>query len=142
MSVSEFVTPVRLQAGVLKITDRAHFEAGLRQMRDGGYLLHLERPSATRSNSLNSLYWVGYVAPFVARTGSTPMEIHSYFKRKFLPKCHLVVHNGDGVIIDEVDLDGITTRTLPTEDFKNYLLDIEALSLEAHVKVGSNRDGE
>lgn len=140
MSVQEFVTPVRVVEGKLKIRDMGHFEAGLKALRNGDYLCHIAKPRATRSNELNSLYWVGYVQPFVERTGSTPMEVHSYFKLKFLPKAHMVVRNDDGVIIDEVDLDGLTTRSLPTEDFKSYLKEIEALALDLKVRVGSNRE--
>lgn len=140
MSATEFVTSVRLQAGVLKIKDRAHFEAGLKAMRDGEYLCRIEKARATRSTEVNALYWAGYVAPMADYTGHTPLEMHAYFKRAFLPKRHVMILNKDGVVIDETDLDGLTTTSLTADEFKNYLREIEALALSVDVRVGSNRD--
>lgn len=139
MSMSEFVTPVRVQAGVLKIRDRAHFEAGLKAMRDGEYLCRIEKLRATRSNDLNSLYWVGYVQPIAEYTGSTDKQTHAYLKHSFLPRNHFVIRDSAGEIVDEIDLDALTTTTLTTEEFKVYLKEIEALAVSLRVKVGSDR---
>lgn len=142
MTVQEFVTPCRLENGKLKIRDLKHFEAGLKEMRNGEYLCRIEKPKATRSNELNSLYWAGFVAPMAEHTGYTPGEMHAYFKRSFLPKRHVLIQNKDGVVLDEADLDSPTTTNLTTDQFKDYLKEIEALALTLGVRVGSNREEE
>ena len=142
MSVSEFVTPVRLENGVLKIKDRRHFDAGLKAMRNGEYLCRMEKAKATRSPDANKLYWVGYVGPMAAHTGETPMVLHQYFKQRFLPKSHLVIRSKDGVVLDACDVDALTTTTLTDKEFSDFLREIENLALEVGVRVGSNREDE
>lgn len=142
MSVQEFVTPVRIVEGELQVTNPAHLESGLKAMVNGGYLLRLERPKATRSNAINAAYWVGYVGPMAEHTGYTPLEMHALFKSRFLPKRHLVIQDKDGVVIDEADVDNLTTTTLTQPEFSRYLKDIEALALTLGVRVGSYREEE
>lgn len=140
MSVQEFVTPVRIIDGKLKVENRAHLDAGLKEMRNGGYLLRIERMRATRSNAINAAYWVGYVGPMADHTGYTPLEMHAFFKSQFLPKTHLVIQDKDGVVMDEADVASLTTTTLTQPEFSRYLKDIEALALTLGVRVGSYRE--
>lgn len=140
MSVTEFVTPVRVVEGKLKIRDMGHFEAGLKALRNGEYLCRITKPRATRSNELNALYWAGFVAPMAGHTGYTPEEMHAYFKRSFLPKRHVLIQNKDGVVMDEADLDSLTTTDLTNDEFKAYLKEIENLALDLGVRVGSSRE--
>lgn len=142
MSVQEFVTPVRVVAGKLKVTNIGHFESGLKDMRDGGYLLRIEKPKATRSAAINAIYWVGYVGPMADHTGYTPLEMHALFKSRFLPKRHMVIQDKNGVVIDEADVDNLTTTTLTQPEFSRYLKEIEALASTLGVRVGTYREDE
>lgn len=140
MSVTEFVTSVRLEAGVLKIRNPDHLKRGLAEMKDGEYLLTLALPRATRSSRLNRLYWAGYVRPFCERSGFTPMEMHAYFKHKFLGQKRLVLADEAGEVLDDVAIDTLTTTTLTEQEFKDYLREIEALAVRCGVNVGSHHE--
>lgn len=140
MSVQEFVTPVRVKAGRVAIRYSDHFKAGIKALKDGEYLCRFERFKATRSNELNALYWVGFVGPMAEHTGYTPEEMHAYFKSSFLPKRHVLIQNKDGVVMDEADLDSLTTTTLTSDEFKVYLKEIETLAIDLGVRVGSDRE--
>ncbi len=140
MSVTEFVTPVRVVDGTLKVTNLAHLSDGLKEMRNGGYILRLEQPKASRSNRQNAAYWVGYVAPLSEYTGYDPMAIHGYLKRRFLPNPHLMIQDRNGVVIDEADIEPTTTN-LTSEQFAEYLNQIAAWAASSFdLKLGSDRD--
>lgn len=140
MSVTEFVTTARKVGGALKIRSLDHLTRGLEAMPDGEYLVTISRPRATRSARLNRLYWAGYIRPFCERTGFTPMEMHAYFKHKFLGQKRLVLADDAGEVLDDVALDAVTTTTLTEQEFKDYLREIEALAVRCNVSVGSHHD--
>lgn len=140
MKVTEFVTTARLEAGVLKIRNLDHFKRGLADMHDGEVLVTVAFPRATRSARLNRLYWAGYIRPFCERTGFTPMEMHAYFKHKFLSQKRLVLADDAGEVLDDVALDAVTTTTLTEQEFKDYLREIEALAVRCNVSVGSHHE--
>lgn len=138
---TEFVTVARLEAGKLKIRDVQHFNAGLAAMRDGEVLVTVAHPRATRSARLNRLYWAGYVAPFAEHTGYTPLELHEYFKRRFLASKakRLVIADAHGEVKDDAEIPTLSTTTLTEQEFKDYLRNIEALALDLDITVGSSR---
>lgn len=136
------MTPVRVVDGTLKIRNREHCDAGLKALRNGEYLMRLEKFRATRSNDLNRLYFVAYVRPMAEHTGYTTLEMHAVFKSMFLPKKHFVIHDKNGAVVNETDIDTLTTTTLTTDEFKDYLREIEAFAQTLNVRVGSNRDDE
>lgn len=142
MSVQEFVTVARLEAGKLKIRDLQHFNAGLAAMKDGEVLVTVAHPKATRSSRLNRLYWAGYIGPFSEHTGYTPMEVHEYLKQRFLSAQakRLVIADAQGEVRDDAKIPAITTSTLTEQEFKDYLRNIEALALDLGVLVGSHRE--
>lgn len=142
MSVTEFVTTARKVGSALKIRSLEHLSRGLAEMPDGEVLVTVSLPRATRSSRLNRLYWAGYVRPFSEHTGYTPMEVHEYFKQRFLSKHskRLVIADTHGEVRDEAEIGALTTKTLSETEFKDYLREIEALALELDIQVGSNRE--
>lgn len=140
MSVTEFVTTVQKVGTAIKIRNREHLERGLEAMADGEYLLTISQPKASRSARLNRLYWAGYVRPFCERTGCTPLEMHAYFKQRFLPSQHLVLVDSQGEVRDEADIPRLTTTTLTEQEFREYLREIEALAVDYDIAVGSHHE--
>lgn len=140
MSVTEFVTTARKVGGALKIRSLDHLTRGLEAMPDGEYLVTISQPKATRSARINRLYWAGYVRPFCERTGCTPLEMHAYFKQRFLPSQHLVLVDAHGEVKDEADIPRLTTTTLTEQEFKNFLREIEALALDYDIAVGAHHE--
>lgn len=101
----------------------------------------VEKQHATRSLDQNALYWVGYVNPLADYTGYTPNEMHAYLKKRFLPKQRIeIVDKRSGVVVDEQDLEQLTTTTLNKIEFGEYLDEIKAFAIGLGVTVGSNRE--
>jgi hypothetical protein len=69
-------------------------------------------------------------------TGYSPQWIHAYLKKRFLSPNHLLIADGQGVVVDEADLEP-TTTTLNKLQFSEYLHQIEEFALELGVYVGS-----
>lgn len=108
---------------------------------DGEVLITIERARAIRSLDQNALYWSGYVNPLSEYTGYPPKQMHAYLKARFLPKQLIViVDKRTGVIVDEMDLASLTTTTLTSNEFSEYLHEIADFAETLHVTVGSNRD--
>lgn len=135
-----FVTSGRVEGGHLKIRNQRALKAEFQKWKDGEVTVTIERAHATRSLDANALYWVGYVQPLSEHTGYTPMEIHAYLKKKFLPNQHLMIQNAAGEIVDETDLEPSTTK-LNNVEFSEYLHLIQAWAAEAlGIDLGSNRE--
>jgi hypothetical protein len=110
------------------------------RMKDGEVFITIERARAIRSLEANALYWAGYVHPLADYTGYTPKEIHAYLKKRFLPKQRIeIVDKKTGVVLDEQDLDQLTTTTLTSTEFSAYLHEIAEFAETLDVRVGSNR---
>jgi len=139
----EYVFTARIEEGRLKVGLRV-----LEAMREA--LMHwqrcpvtitVEKQHAIRSLDANALYWVGYVNPLADYTGYTPKEVHAYLKRRFLPKQRIeIVDKRTGVVVDEQDLEQLTTTTLNQIEFGEYLDEIKTFAERIGVSVGSNRE--
>lgn len=101
----------------------------------------VEKQHATRSLDQNALYWVGYVNPLAEYTGYTPLEMHAYLKGRFLPKQRIeIVDKRTGVVVDEQELESLTTTKLDKIEFGEYLDNIKALAISLGVVVGSRQE--
>lgn len=141
----EFVTTGVIKQGQLKVRNRQPLEEWAKRQRDGEYTVTIQRAHATRSLEQNSLYWVGFVQPLSEHTGYTRDEMHAYLKARFLPAekrrmKRLLLHNRQGDVIDEYEIDLSTTTTLNRIDFSEYLKAIEVFAAELGVTVGRIRD--
>lgn len=139
-----FVTSGLVEAGVLKaLRNRKALDAWAVELHDAEIIVTFEKAHATRNVDQNALYWVGYVNPIAEYTGNSPKWVHAYLKSKFLPKQRItIVDKKTGVIVDECDLEQLTTTVLTKLEFSDYLSDIaEWVAEEFHgqVVVGSNR---
>ncbi|HXE82913.1 MAG TPA: hypothetical protein VN513_06255 [Gemmatimonadales bacterium] len=127
----------------LKVRMRREVSQQLARWKPGTELtVTIERKRATRSLLANSLYWVGYVKPFSDYTGYPPDACHEFFKRKFLPTQRFLVQDGDGVVLDEMEI-APTTTTLNNVEFSEYLMritDWTADTFHGAVIVGSNQE--
>jgi hypothetical protein len=131
--------------GKVRMRNRKSFEDWSERLREGQEVAFTFEPAhATRSLDQNALYWAGYVQPIAEYTGNSPKWVHAYLKHKFLPKQRIeIVDKKTGVIIDEVNLDQLTTTVLNKIEFGEYLRKIEEWVLDefhGNVTVGSNRE--
>lgn len=100
----------------------------------------VERQYATRNLDQNALYWVGYVNPLAEWTGNSPKWMHAYLKKRFLPKQKIeIVDQRTGQVVDECELDQLTTTQLTLVEFSNYLNEITEFAQELGCHVGSSR---
>lgn len=130
--------------GVLKLRSAAKVAAEFEHWPDCEVVLTVEKQHATRNVDQNALYWAGYVNPVAEYTGYSAKQIHAYFKKRFLPKQRIeIVDRKTGVVVDEQDLDQLTTTVLNKVEFGEYLNDIKDWTEETFhgaVTVGSNRE--
>lgn len=146
MNKSAFTKPFEATAvkkdGRIRLRNQKAFEAFSAAMREGQeFLVTFERAHATRSLDQNAVYWAGYVHPIAEYTGYTPKEVHAYLKRRFLPKQKIeIVDKRSGVVVDQVDLESLTTTTLNKVEFSEYLSEIKDFAESIGVSVGSNRE--
>ena len=138
--MKEYVGTGVVKGGQLKVRNSKAIEAEFKTWRDCEVIIRVEKAHATRSADQNSLYWVAYVQPLSDHTGYTPLEMHAYLKQRFLPKQHLLIQDAAGVVVDEADLDALTTTKLDKIEFGEYLHEIEAFAQTLNVTVGSNRE--
>ena len=138
--MTEIVATGRVIAGKLHTRNRARIDAELAKWKDGEVLVTVAKAHATRSVDQNAVYWVGYIKPLAEHTGYTPLQMHAYCKRKFLPSQHLVIQDAHGVVIDEADIDTLTTTSLNNVEFGQYLHEIAEFAQSLGVEVGSNRE--
>jgi hypothetical protein len=130
-----------IRGGRLHVRKGAGLTAALARWKDGEVLITIERAHAIRSLESNSLYWVGYVKPLSEHIGEPPRWVHAYLKKRFLPPKHLLIQDKNGVVVDEVDLDMLTTTKLNTVEFSEYLHEIQVwAATDLGVMVGSNRE--
>lgn len=132
----ELVVSGYLQAGVLTIRNRKQMDAVLARWKDCEITVTVEKAHATRSLEQNALYWVAYVNPLAEYTGYSPKWMHAYLKKRFLPSRRLLIQDKHGVVVDERDLEALTTTTLNKVEFGEYLHAIEEFALELGVDVG------
>lgn len=136
-----FVTTAIVKNGALSgVRNRKALDAWTEKLRDAEVVVTFEKAHATRSADQNALYWAGYVQPLADHTGYTAMEMHSYLKQRFLPKQHLMIQDANGAVVDETDIEALSTTKLNKIEFGEYLNEIEALALTLNVRVGSNRE--
>lgn len=138
--VIEFVTSGRAEKGKLALRNREALDAWAKKLGTGEIIVTFEKAHATRSVDQNALYWAGYIKPLCDHTGYTAMEMHAYCKGRFLPKRHLLIQDTRGQVVEETDIDSITTTRLNKVEFGDYLREIEAFALGLGVTVGSNRE--
>lgn len=131
--------------GRIRVRNQKAFEAFTALVREGQELLvTFEKAHATRSLDQNALYWAGYVNPIAEYTGRPPRIVHALLKKLFLPKERIeIVDKRTGVVVNEVDLEALTTTTLNKIEFGDYLREIEEWVMDTfhgEVHVGSNRE--
>lgn len=136
----EYVTTGRVEKGQLKIRGRKDLEKFFSRVRDCEVVVRIEKAHATRNADQNALYWAGYVQPLSEHTGYTPLEMHAYLKKRFLPTKQLLLQDAHGAVVDETAIEALTTTTLNKVEFGNYLQEVEAFALSLGVTVGSNRE--
>jgi len=126
----------------LKLRHQKRLNDELRHWANCEVVVTIERLYATRGLGANALYWAGYVNPIADYTGLSTKIVHALLKQKFLPKQRIeIVDRKTGVVVDEVDLEALTTTTLTKVEFSDYLREIEEWVLdEFHgaVTVGSS----
>jgi hypothetical protein len=136
----DYVASGFVRQGKLKLRQKLAFERACAAWPDGEVIVRIEPARATRSRPANALYWAGYVAPLAAHTGCSPLVMHAYLKRRFLPAQHrIIIHDQQGVVVDDVALEALTTTTLTKDEFSVYLTDIAAFACTLGVTVGSPR---
>lgn len=130
--------------GVLKLRAAKRAEEEFKRWRDGEVIVTVERQHATRSLDQNALYFAGYVNPVADYTGYSPRQIHALFKKMFLPKQRIdIVDKKTGAVVEEVDLEQLTTTVLNKIEFSEYLNHIRDWvdeTFHGTVSVGSNRE--
>lgn len=139
----EYTFIARIEEGRLKVGLRVleAMRVALTDWQRCPVTITIERQHATRSLDQNALYWAGYVNPLAEYTGYTPLEMHAYLKKRFLPKQRIeIVDKRSGVVVDEQDLESLTTTTLNKIEFGEYLDEIKAFAISLDVVVGSNRE--
>lgn len=143
--VKPFETTAVKKDGVVRFRHAGEYKSWCERLREGQEVMVVFEPAkATRSVLANSLYWAGYINPVAEYTGYSPNQIHALFKKMFLPKQRIeIVDKQTGVVVQEAELEQLTTTTLTNTEFSNYLHDIEEWVVDTFhgtVKVGSNRE--
>lgn len=130
--------------GVLKLRNGKRAADEFLNWTDCEVTVTVEKQHATRSLDQNSLYFAGFVNPIAEYTGYSPRQIHAYLKGRFLPKQRIeIVDKKTGAVVDEVNLDQLTTTVLNKIEFGEYLSDIKDWvdeTFHGAVHVGSNRE--
>lgn len=131
--------------GKVRLRNGKAFEAWSERLREGQEVTVTFEPAhATRSKEQNALYFAGYVSPLADYCGVNPKWMHAYLKKRFLPKQRIeIVDKKTGAVVDEADLDQLTTTILNKIEFGDYLRDIEEWVIDefhGNVTVGSNRE--
>jgi hypothetical protein len=143
MPHKELVIPGAVKSHQLSLRGRKRMDDALRHWADCEVLVTIEKAHATRSKAQNDLYWAGYVNPLAEYCGVSPKWMHAYLKKRFLPKQRIeIVDKRTGVVIDEQDLEALSTTPLNKIEFGDYLREIEEFVIDHHipVRVGSNRE--
>lgn len=134
--MKEIVLTGFVKSGKLTVRNRKALDEALRHWFDTEVIVTIEKAHATRSLEQNRLYWVGYVNPLADYTGYSPKYMHAYLKKRFLPAQHLLIQDGAGVVVDEADVEMLSTTTLNKVQFGEYLQAIEEFALSLGVRVG------
>ncbi len=125
-----------IASGKLILRNRTGFQTAVSKLRDGEYLVSVERKHATRSLPANAYYWKAIVGLLSDYTGYTEEEMHDYFKRHFLPRAHarddLVIIDTNGKRVDEFCAGALTTTHLTKPEFYTYC---ENIRLWSHLTV-------
>lgn len=141
---AHFITTAFKKDGKFTVRNREKFESWWKRCRDGEFSVTFERMHATRSPLQNSLYHVAYVKPLSEYTGYTHKEMHEYLKKRFYPAHKrkvkvMLLHNRQGEVIDEYEVDMSSTTVLDKLEFSDFLRDIGVFAAELGVDVGTNR---
>ena len=125
----KITTYASIESGVLKIARRNAFLDCINALKDGRYVLTLERKVNKRSTSQNNYLW-GVVYPVVLNglknagyNITASEEVHDLLKYRFLKK-HF--ENKDGEYIMSVG----STSELTTTEFMEYISNIKSWALE------------
>lgn len=140
MASNELVLTGVVKGGKLTVRHRKQFDAWLKKLHEGEVIVTVEKAHATRSLEQNRLYFAGYVNPIAEYTGYSPKWVHAYLKKRFLPANRLLIQDATGVVVDDVEVDALTTTTLNKVEFGEYLHAIEEFAIGLGVVVGSNRE--
>ncbi len=128
MMQPDLVTTATVSAGKLTIHSRQQFLVGIAGLREGEYLVKVERRRATRSLVQNAYYFGAVLTLLSEHTGFTVDELHEWAKAKFLPKS-LAFADGNGEVVDELVIGGSTTK-LNKIQFGEYVEEIRRFAAE------------
>jgi hypothetical protein len=128
--LTEYHIPGSVKAGKLKVRRWREFMASAKKFKDGDVVITITTWKKRRSLEANSLYWVGFITPVAEFTGNEPAEIHAYFKRLFLPRQRIVLCDQNGEVLDEVEVEALTTTKLSPLEFSDYLRAIAGWAFE------------
>lgn len=108
-----------VEGGLLFVHNRKQFDKGIAGLRDGDYIVTVERAVATRSAAQNA-YYHGVVVKFVSEeTGYSPTEAHEVLKAMHLPR-DLAAEGKNGRLMNGLVIGGSTTK-LNKLEFIEYL---------------------
>lgn len=138
--MNELVLSGRVEGGKMHLRNRRKFEATISRWKDCEITVTIEKAHATRSLEQNAMYWAGYVNPLAEFTGYSPKWMHAYLKKRCLPAKKMLIQDKNGVVVEEADLEALTTTTLNKVEFSEYLHEIEEFAQSLGVEVGSNRE--
>lgn len=106
----------------LIITGRERFNEEIKKFKDDEEVyLYVSSNPPKRSVQHNNFYWGFYLPSISEQTGHTPVELHAYFKKKFLSHLFQVSQ----VMGERVNIEPTTTE-LTTKEFTQFLREIEA----------------
>jgi hypothetical protein len=124
-SVSDLIVATgEVKDGRLFLRNRRQFDEQIRQMRDGWQLeVTVQRMRATRSPAANAYYWSTVLAYISEYTGDTEVDLHDFFKMRFLPKRLAINAHGE-----ETAIPG-STRKLNKVQFYDYIEQVRQFAL-------------
>lgn len=131
MALDEYVTSGFVCDGQLRVRNKHGYERALARMRDGEVVVTIAHRRATRSLQANRYYFGAVLKLLSDHTGYTVLELHEYFKRRFLGKAILIC-DANGVVMDE-DRVGLTTTRLNKVEFYEYIESIRRVGAEMGV---------
>ncbi len=118
-----------IKGGRLFIRNRRSFNEDLRRFKDDTEVEIEVRPlRATRSRQANAYLWGVVYALLSDYTGHTPMELHDFFKQKFIP-VDVVLADRNGEVKYEGKIPG-STRSMKVDQFYEFVERIRAFAAE------------
>lgn len=139
---TEYQLPARIRGGKLLVRRWKPMLDAAKEFADGEVVITITTWKKRRSLDANALYWVGFITPVSEATGNEPAEVHAYFKRLFLPRQRIVLCDRQGEVLDDVEVEALTTTKLTVTEFSDYLRAIAGWAFEKLGLVLKSNRGE